>query len=338
MSGTCRKWIYFSGLAFLVALIPLGVQGGYYLLVLNIIAINGLVVLGLNLLIGFAGQISLGHAAFFGMGAYLSAILTATYNAPPWPTLVLVMVFTAAVAYGLGIPTLRLEGHYLVMATLGFNIIVYILMVQMEFWTGGPSGFSGIPPLRLGHFAIQNDLHFYWLIWSFFLATFMLSLNLADSRIGRALRAIHENELIANSMGVNTERYKVLIFAISAAYASLAGSFYAHYLGSVNPETFNLFKTVHVYIYAILGGIQFPLLGPIVGSLVMVFFPEFIRMTQELESIITGGLLLLLIIFLPTGILSLPGLRTFASNPAEIFSKIGKVVLSQRARERSMDK
>ncbi|UCG12053.1 MAG: branched-chain amino acid ABC transporter permease, partial [Deltaproteobacteria bacterium] len=180
MSTTRRKWFLFCGLAVVVALLPVWVRGSYYLLVLNIIAINGLVVLGLNLLIGFAGQISLGHAAFFGMGAYLSAILTAMYSMPPWPTLLLVMVLTALVAYVLGIPTLRLEGHYLVMATLGFNIIVYILMVQMDSWTGGPAGFAGIPSLRLGSVAIQSDQHFYWLIWPVLLVSFLLSLNLVD--------------------------------------------------------------------------------------------------------------------------------------------------------------
>ncbi len=311
MSKTCRKWIYFSGLAFLVALIPLGVQGGYYLLVLNIIAINGLVVLGLNLLIGFAGQISLGHAAFFGMGAYLSAILTATYNAPPWPTLVLVMVFTAAVAYGLGIPTLRLEGHYLLMATLGFNIIVYILMVQMEFWTGGPSGFSGIPPLRLGQFAIQKDLHFYWLIWSFFLATFMLSLNLEDSRIGRALRAIHENELIANSMGVNTERYKVLIFAISAAYASLAGSFYAHYLTFISPKTFDIFYSIQIVTMVVVGGVG-NLWGGLLGAAVLTALPEVLHAMRDYSLLFYGIILMAVLVFFPEGLL--PGLISLWSD------------------------
>ena len=238
--------ICFGALAVIIIILPLFVESKYYLIVLNVIGLNTIVVVGLNLLIGFAGQISLGHAAFFGMGAYLSAIFTAMYSMPPWPTLILVMILTGVVAYVIGIPTLRLEGHYLVMATLGFNIIVYILMVQMEHWTGGPSGFAGIPPLTLGSFAIQTDHHFYWLIWPLFLVIFLLSLNLVNSRVGRALRAIHENELVANSMGVNTERYKVVIFALSGVYASLAGSFYAHYLSFISPKTFDIFYSVQI--------------------------------------------------------------------------------------------
>ena len=305
MSKTQKKWIYFLGLAVLVGLLPFMVKGGYYLLILNIIAINGLVVLGLNLLIGFAGQISLGHAAFFGMGAYLSAIFTAMYNTPPWFTLVAVMVFTALVAYVLGIPTLRLEGHYLVMATLGFNIILYILMVQMEYWTGGPSGFAGIPPLHLGSFPLQGDLHYYWLLWSFFLVIFFLSLNLVDSRVGRALRAIHENELVANAMGVNTERYKVIIFAISAAYASLAGSLYAHYLSFISPKTFDIFYSVQIVTMVVVGGIG-NLWGGLLGVAVLTALPEVLHAMRDYALLLYGVILMGALVFFPEGLL--PGL------------------------------
>ena len=305
MSKTRKKWIFFLGLALVVALLPLVVKGGYYLLVLNIIAINGLVVLGLNLLIGFAGQISLGHAAFFGMGAYFSAIFTAMYNTPPWLTLIAVMVFTAAVAYLLGIPTLRLAGHYLVMATLGFNIILYILMVQMEYWTGGPSGFSGIPPLHLGSFPIQGDLHYYWLLWSFFLAVFFVSLNLVDSRVGRALRAIHENELVANALGVNTQRYKVVIFAISAAYASLAGSLYAHYLSFISPKTFDIFYSVQIVTMVVVGGIG-NLWGGLLGAAVLTALPEVLHAMRDYALLLYGVILMGVLVFFPEGLL--PGL------------------------------
>ena len=134
--------IYLILFALVVFALPFFLRNNYHLMVLNISALNILVVIGLNLLMGFAGQISLGHAAFFGLGAYLSGILTATYGFPVWPTIFLAMALTAGVAFGIGIPTLKLEGHYLVMATLGFNVIVYIVMLQLEPVTGGPSGFS----------------------------------------------------------------------------------------------------------------------------------------------------------------------------------------------------
>ena len=310
MSSTRKKWILFLALASVVGLLPLVVKGGYYLLILNIIAINGLVVLGLNLLIGFAGQISLGHAAFFGMGAYLSAIFTAMYSMPPWPTLILVMILTGVVAYVIGIPTLRLEGHYLVMATLGFNIIVYILMVQMDYWTGGPSGFAGIPPLKLGPLAIQTDQQFYWLIWPFFLIMLLLSLNLVNSRVGRALRAIHENELVANSMGVNTERYKVVIFALSGVYASLAGSFYAHYLSFISPKTFDIFYSVQIVTMVVVGGIG-NLWGGLLGAAILTALPEVLHSLRDYALLMYGLILMGALVFFPEGLL--PGLIRLCS-------------------------
>jgi len=305
MSRTPRKWISLSALAVVVAVLPAFVTKGYYLLVLNVIAINALVVLGLNLLIGFAGQISLGHGAFFGIGAYLSAILTATYKLPPWPTLLLVMVLTSVLAYIIGIPTLRLEGHYLVMATLGFNIIVSILMVQMENLTGGPSGFAGIPPLTLGSLVSGKDLDFYYMVWPLFLLIFLLSLNLVDSRVGRAMRAIHENELVANAMGVHTERYKAVVFALSAACASVAGSLYAHYLSFISPKTFDIFYSVQVVTMVVVGGIG-NLWGGIFGVALLTALPEILHTLRDYALLLYGVILMGVLVFFPRGLL--PGL------------------------------
>lgn len=305
MSASRRKWLSLFALTVVVVVLPALVTKGYYLLVLNVIAINALVVLGLNLLIGFAGQISLGHGAFFGIGAYLSAILTATYRLPPWTTLVLVMMVTSLLAYAIGIPTLRLEGHYLVMATLGFNIIVSILMVQMENFTGGPSGLAGIPPLTLGPLVSGKDLDFYCIIWPLFLVIFLLSLNLVDSRVGRALRAIHENELVANSMGVHTEHYKAVVFALSAAYASLAGSLYAHYLSFISPKTFDIFYSVQVVTMVVVGGIG-NLWGGVFGALLLTALPEVLHGLRDYALLLYGVILMGVLVFFPRGLL--PGL------------------------------
>jgi branched-chain amino acid transport system permease protein len=191
------------------------------------------------------------------------------------------------------------------MATLGFNIILYILMVQMEYWTGGPSGFAGIPPLHLGPFPLQGDLHYYWLLWSFFLAIFFLSLNLVDSRVGRALRAIHENELVANAMGVNTERYKVIIFAVSAAYASLAGSLYAHYLSFISPKTFDIFYSVEIVTMVVVGGIG-NLWGGLLGAAVLTALPEVLHAMRDYALLLYGVILMGALVFFPEGLL--PGL------------------------------
>jgi len=182
-------------------LVPLVVRNNYYLLVLNIAGLNVLVVVGLTLLIGYAGQISLGHAAFFGLGAYLSGIFTTVYGLPPWPTIPLAALLTGAVAYLIGKPILRLEGHYLVMATLGFGVIFSILIHQMDELTGGPSGLAGIQRLAIGSLVLDTDLENFYLIWGFVVVTMWLAFNLIDSRFGRALASISGNEIAASCMG-----------------------------------------------------------------------------------------------------------------------------------------
>lgn len=182
---------FFGALAALaagLALLPLAVSNPYYLNVLNVVALNVLVVTGLNLLIGYAGQISLGHAAFFGLGAYISGILSGSYGWEPWLSLLAAALLVALVALVLGLPTLRLEGNYLVMATLGFNLIVSVFMVQLDDITGGPSGYTGIPSLSLFGQPIATDLSFYWLAWGAVILGLILARNLVHSRVGRGSR------------------------------------------------------------------------------------------------------------------------------------------------------
>jgi len=197
-----------------IFLLPFLLPNSYHLMVLNVAALNIIMVIGLTLLMGFAGQISLGHAAFFGLGAYLSAVFTASLSIPLWPALVLAMLLTGLVAYAIGIPTLKLEGHYLVMATLGFNVIVYILMVQLDSVTGGPSGFAGIPRLAIGSFVFDSDRKIYYLLWGFSIVSLLLALNLVHSRAGRAMAALSHNEIAAKCAGIDTETAKVKIFVI----------------------------------------------------------------------------------------------------------------------------
>ena len=218
-------WLLF---ALGVILVRLVVANDYYFTLLNIIGIHALLVVGLNLLLGYAGQISLGHAAFFGLGAYTSGILTATYSVNPWLALPVGLLVAGVAAFLVGVPALKLRGYYLAMATLGFGIIVYIVFNQTQELTGGPSGLSGIPSLSLGGFSFDSPDRLFLLIWVILGVILLLSANLVDSRLGRAVRALHESEPAAQSLGVNTSRAKLLIFVWSALYAALAGSLYAH--------------------------------------------------------------------------------------------------------------
>jgi branched-chain amino acid transport system permease protein len=286
--------------------LPFFLTNNYHLMVLNVAALNIIIVIGLNLLMGYAGQISLGHAAFFGLGAYLSGILTTTYGFPVWPTMILVALVTGGVAYLLGIPTLKLEGHYLVMATLGFNVIVYIVMIQWDRVTGGPSGFAGIPPLRAGSFAFNSDQKMYYLLGTVSVGSLLLALNLIHSRVGRAMAALSHNEIAARCSGIDTEKYKINIFVLSAVLASLAGSFYAHYITFVSPGSFSIFYSLQLVTMVLVGGMG-SLWGSVLGALLLTLLPEFLHAVKEYNVLIYGTVLMVVLILFPQGLL--PGLH-----------------------------
>ena len=295
-----KIWLLiFSGAVFAL---PALLRNNYHVMVLNVAALNLLVVLGLNLLMGYAGQISLGHAAFFGLGAYLSAVLTTTYGFPPWPTILLAMVLTGTVALAIGIPTLKLEGHYLVMATLGFNVIVYIVMVQLEPVTGGPSGFAGIPHLRAAGFVFDSDGRMYFLLWAAAIGSLLLSLNLIHSRVGRALSALSQNEIAARCAGIDTEAYKVKIFVLSALLASLAGSLYAHYITFISPGTFSFYYSLQVVTMVLVGGMG-SLWGSVFGALLLTVLPEVLHAVKEYNVLVYGLILMGVLVYFPHGLL-----------------------------------
>ncbi len=300
------KWKQLILFTVAVLLIPQILPSDYYFLILNIIALNAIVVLGLNLLIGFAGQISLGHAAFYGLGAYISGILTASYGWPIFLSIPVAVLTTAIVGLLVGIPTLKLEGHYLVMATLGFNIIVSIILVQWDAMTGGPSGLAGIPYLKAFSISIDSDRKFYYLVWAVLGVLFCLSLNLIDSRVGRALRAIGEDPISASALGIPVERYKVGIFVVSALYAAVAGSLYAHYVTFISPKTFDFFYSIEVVTMVVVGGIG-SLWSGLAGAAILTMLPEILEIVKEYNVLVYGAVLMAVLVFFPEGLL--PGIK-----------------------------
>jgi len=293
---------YFGALALIILLVPIFIESKYYFIVLNVIGLNTIVVVGLNLLIGFAGQISLGHAAFYGMGSYFSGILTVNYGFPSWPAMVVGMLATGAVAYLVGYPSLKLKGHYLVMATLGFSIIVYILMGELDEFTGGHDGLLGIPPLSIGSIEFDTDLKNFYLIWTFVFFSMLVARNLLNSRVGRALRAIHGSEVAANSLGVNTANYKVKVFVLSAMFASISGSLYAHYLTFISPSTYDFYYSIQVVSMVIVGGMG-SLWGSLFGAALLTSISEAFHVARQYHVIAYGVFLSLVLVFLPDGIL-----------------------------------
>jgi branched-chain amino acid transport system permease protein len=293
-----NRWVLFAA----AALIPaVTLNNEYYLTLLNFIGIFTLLVVGLNLLLGYAGQISLGHAAFFGLGAYTSGILTATCGVNPWLALLAGLAVSGLAAFLIGIPALKLKGYYLAMATLGFGIIVYIIFNQAQDLTGGPSGLHGIPSLTLAGFPLNTPGRLYWLIWTTVGLILALSANLVDSRAGRAIRALHDSEAAAQSLGVNTARLKLQVFIWSALYASLAGSFYAHTLNFIAPSSFGFMFSIKLVTMVVLGGMA-SIWGSLLGAGVLTVLPEMLSGFHDFEVIVFGAILMVVMIFLPRGL------------------------------------
>ncbi len=293
-----NRWVLFAAIALLVAAV---MDNEYYFTLLNFIGIHTLLVVGLNLLMGYGGQISLGHAAFFGLGAYASGILTATYGLNPWLALVAGLIVAGLAAYLIGVPALRLHGYYLAMATLGFGIIIYIILNEAQPLTGGPSGLSGIPSLAIGPLALNTPKRLYFLIWLAVGMILALSANIVNSRTGRALRALHDSEAAAQSLGVDTARLKLKIFVLSALYASLAGSLYAHSLNFIAPSSFGFMFSIKLVTMVVLGGMA-SIWGSLLGAGVLTILPEVLTAFHDFEVVIFGAILMVVMIFLPRGL------------------------------------
>jgi branched-chain amino acid transport system permease protein len=298
-----RTGLTVAGLALGVLLYPLVERNPYTLGVTNLIALHAIVVLGLNLFIGYAGQISLGHAAFFGLGAYGSAIATVTGKVPVWVAMFGVAALVALLALVVGMAALRLSGHYLAMATLGFNIVIHTVLLQWDELTGGPSGFSGVPPLAIGDFAFDNEWRFHFLVWGFVLLCLLLCLNLVRSGVGRGLAALAGDETAAAALGVDTRRAKVQVFVLSAVLASLAGSLFAHCYGYVSPDSFDIFASADLVIMVVVGGMG-SIWGSLFGAALITVLPEWLEVFATYKDFVHGGVLVLVLMFLPQGLVT----------------------------------
>lgn len=298
-----RTGLTVAGLSLALLLFPLVQDNPYTLGLTNLIAINAIVVLGLNLFIGYAGQISLGHAAFFALGAYGSAIATVTFAMPPWLAMILVALIVALVALLIGIPILRLSGHYLAMATLGLNFVVHTILLQWDEVTGGPSGFSGIPYLSFGNFQFNDEMRLHYLLWGVTLLCLLLSLNLVRSGVGRGLSALAGDEIAAAALGVNTRHAKVKVFVFSAILASIAGSLFAHCYSFISPDSFDIFTSTDLVIMVVVGGMG-SIWGSLFGAALITLLPEWMDIFETYKDFIHGGILVLVLMFLPQGLVS----------------------------------
>ncbi len=277
------------------------VSNPYYLQVITFIGINTLLALGLNMVMGYAGQISLGHAAFYGLGAYTSSLLTIHLNWSPWLALPFTLVFVGLIAFIVALPMLRLSGYYLGMGTLAFGMIVFFIFLQWRSLTGGDSGLIGIPGLTLGPISFEFGAPPFYLVWSAVFLSFVVCERLIDSRIGRALRSLHDSEKASAAMGINTSRLKVQVFVFGGVMAALAGFLYAHLITFISPQTFDFLMSVKIVTMVVIGGMA-SVWGSLLGAALLTLLPEWLHVFADYEMIIYGLTLVVIMIFLPQGL------------------------------------
>ncbi|MDO8875109.1 MAG: branched-chain amino acid ABC transporter permease [Pseudolabrys sp.] len=290
----------------IVVVLPYFFPSAYYYRIGALVLIFALAVVGLNLLMGFAGQVSLGHAGFLGIGAYSVAIGPGYFGAPSWLCLFVGAMLSGVVAFLVGRPILRLKGHYLAVATLGFGLLVAIVLTNEAGFTGGPDGMS-VPKLVLFGWSARGADAWYWIAGATFIGGFLLALNLMQSPTGRALQAIHDSEIAALVLGVDVARKKLTIFTISAMYASVAGSYLALFNGHITPDVAGFLRSIELVAMVVLGGMG-SIVGSLVGAVVLVVLPQALTVFHEYEQALLGLIVMVFMIFLRRGIV--PSLAT----------------------------
>jgi branched-chain amino acid transport system permease protein len=284
-----------------ICLAPLIWSDPHFLHLMVLAGIYAILALGLSLFMGYAGQISLGHAAFFGIGAYTTAILTVRHGFPPLVAFWASALSASAAAYLIGRPILKLKGYFLALATLGFGEIFLVIVRESADLTGGVIGIFGIPRLSVMGFSFDTYLKQYYLTWGVLTGLFIFSKNLVRSKVGRALLAVAASEDAASSVGINVPRTKLEIFVLGAAFAGLAGSLFASVMSTANPEAFSLSVTVPIVMMVILGGMG-NIYGPVAGAILLTGLMDILSRYQEYSLPVYSIILILLLIFFPDGI------------------------------------
>ena len=281
--------VYFSG-------------SGYLTNLFVVAALFTLPALGLSLLMGYTGQISLGHAAFVGLGAYGTAILGKSFGLNPWLTIALAVAIATLAAWAIGWLVFRLRGHHLAMATLAFGIIIHVATVELRGLTGGQDGLSGIAPLALFGYAMNSDSAIFPFVWLACILGIVFAGNLVHSPAGYAMRAVAESEAVAASVGIAPAAVKRRVMALSGFYAGLGGALYAHYLGYISPSPFDVGFSVRLLLMVALGGFA-GIWSVLFGVLFVVLTSELLKPFGHYDVVLYGVLLVVVMVWCPRGLL-----------------------------------
>jgi len=291
-------------LAVACALVPFFVHSQYILQVTDTALIYAIVVIGLGILLGFAGQMSLAQAAFFGIGAYSSAIASTTLGLSPWIAIPFGVLVSVAIGAAVGYPCLRLSGHYLALATIGFGIIVQLVFINARSLTNGPDGINSIPPPHLGSIALDTYQSYFYVAYGALLFSIYVAWRIKRSRIGRAFEAIRENEIAAQAMGINTTNYKVLAFVLASGFGGLAGGLIAHMTRFISPDSYSFDQSVIFLVMLVIGG-SATIAGAVTGAILLTFLHEVLRPLKDSYIMVYGAAVVVMVIFMPEGIVGL---------------------------------
>jgi branched-chain amino acid transport system permease protein len=295
-----RRIILFLGAGVLFFLIPL-ILGRYSVFILNLFAVYALVSIGLNLVMGYTGQISAGHAGFLAIGAYFTAIVGAKIA---WmPTLLILPLaglFTGIIGFLLGIPILRLKGFYIAMATLAFGVVVSEIILQWSSLTHGDDGFH-VPRAILAGFVFNSDKRLFYLVQPITIGMTLMAMNIVRTRVGRAFLAIRQSEIASQTMGIHLAKYKTSAFAVSAFYTGVAGGLFAYVITHISPDSFNLGVSIDFIAMIVIGGMG-SILGSIVGAIILTGLQQLLAGWPQIQMLIFGVALILFMIFMPRGI------------------------------------
>ena len=273
----------------------------YSLRVLDLALISAIAVLGLCFAFGYAGLVHLGQAAFVGIGAYTAALLTTSMGLDFWTALPVALVAGAGVAVLIGWPLLRLSGHYLALATVGFNVTLEIVLKNWVDLTGGDDGISGIPGIHIASFAISSDRRFFYLVLVFLVLAALVAAAIRASRFGRAMIAVRDDELAGGACGISVFRTKLLAFTLAGMYGALSGVLYAHYANYIAPNDFDSVRAITLLVMLIVGG-EASIIGSIAGTILVSFAPEWLRFVGQAYLTVFGAAIILVLVLMPGGL------------------------------------
>lgn len=304
MKRSSVKYLIYTAIIALMFLVPSIVKGEYSIMLFDQVMIYLIIVLGLNFITGLTGQTNLGVAGVFAIGAYTSALLNTRLGLSPWLGLLAALGTGLLVGIALGYPSLRIKGKYLALTTIGFGEITRLMLNNMTGFTGGPQGVSAIQPFYFLGQRIKTETEFYYFLLVFTLLAILVAHRLIHSKWGRAFKAIRDNELAVESCGISLSEVKVKAFITSTAFASVAGAFYAHLIGYINPGNFTIDLSVKFLMMLILGGIG-TVPGCIIGSVVITLLPEYLRFLQDYYWLIFSAIVFIFILKWPNGVVSM---------------------------------